>query len=157
LIPVRGDHQRRWLLQLVCLSFLLLNLFLNSRMYRRDMHCISRRLHRHHRLQPPPQNIATTTITSGQSNSTKRLHRLHIGTVRSYPPGGANVHCHLTHASLRSPKFIPQTASQSVQPFLHSSWRKVPIFYNKLSLSPQNCPFAWGTWTPPIHGSWVQT
>jgi len=42
----------------------------------------------------------------------------------------ANVRPHLTHAILSPPESIPQTACQSVQPFLHSSWQKVPILYN---------------------------
>jgi len=37
---------------------------------------------------------------------------------------------HLTHASLGPPKSIPQSASRSVQPFLHSSRQKIPILYN---------------------------
>jgi len=64
---------------------------------------------------------------------------------------------HLIHASLGPPESITQTASQSLQPFLHSSWQKVPILYNerpspKLPLSmegsgpPSKCII---TWTHP--------
>ena len=31
--------------------------------------------------------------------------------------------------------------------FLQSSWQKVPILYNWLPLSPQNCPCPWAIWT----------
>ena len=35
----------------------------------------------------------------------------------SYSPGGANVHSHITHASLGLSESLTQTASRSVQPF----------------------------------------
>jgi len=35
-----------------------------------------------------------------------------------------------------------QTASRSVQPFLHSSRQRVPILYNEPPFCPKNCPFA---------------
>jgi len=40
------------------------------------------------------------------------------------------VHSYPTHASLDPPESITQTASRSVQPFLHSSRHAVPILYN---------------------------
>ena len=88
-------------------------------------------------------------ITSGQSNSTKRSHIRRTATVRSCSPGGANVHFHLTRASLDQLESTSQTASLSVQPFLHSSRHKVPILYNlPPPFPPQNCPFEWRIWTP---------
>jgi len=57
---------------------------------------------------------------------------------------------HVTHASLGPPKFVPQTetASRSVEVFLHSSQQKIPIIYNGPPPLPlQNCPCAWGIWT----------
>jgi len=49
----------------------------------------------------------------------------------------ANVCSHLTHAILSPPQSIAQTACQSVQLFLHSSWQKVPILDNGPPLPPQ--------------------
>ena len=46
------------------------------------------------------------------------------------PPGEYN----WTRPSVRPPKSITQMANRSVQPFLHSSWQKVPILYH-------GCPF----------------
>jgi len=44
-------------------------------------------------------------VTKTRGQMTKRPHRCHTWTVQSYLLGGANVHPHLTHASLghRSP------------------------------------------------------
>jgi len=39
------------------------------------------------------------------------------------------------------------TASQSAEPFLHSSPQNVPIFYNGPPLPPSKLPFPWGIWT----------
>jgi len=49
---------------------------------------------------------------------------------------------------------IPQTASESVYLFLHSSLQKVPVLYNGPLLSHRNCPFACGDLDPHLtHGS----
>jgi len=40
-----------------------------------------------------------------------------------------------------------QTASRSVQPFLHSSRQRVPILYNGPPFLPQHCLFTPGIWT----------
>ena len=45
---------------------------------------------------------------------------------------------------LDPPKSITQTASWSVQPFVHSSWQSVSILYNGPPFPLQNCPFPWG-------------
>jgi len=55
---------------------------------------------------------------------------------------------HLKHASLGLHEFTSLTASRSVQPFLYSSRRRVPILHNGPPFPPQNCPFTWGIWTP---------
>ena len=55
-------------------------------------------------------------------------------TFQLYSIGCANVHPQLTHASLNPPESIPQTASRSVQPLLHSSRQTAPISYNGLPL-----------------------
>jgi len=56
---------------------------------------------------------------------------------------------HLIHDPLGPPESSVQTASQSVQLFLHRWLQSVPIVYNGTPLFPgQNCPFPWGTWTP---------
>ena len=44
---------------------------------------------------------------------------------------------HLIHASLGPPESITQMASQTVQPFLHSSYQKVPILYNGRPFPPK--------------------
>jgi len=52
---------------------------------------------------------------------------------------------HLTHNSLGQSKSTVQTASWSVQPFLHRWPQSVPVVYNSPPLFPtQNCPFPWG-------------
>jgi len=52
--------------------------------------------------------IVITVMTSGQSNLTKKPHRHRTCTIKSYLPGGANVH------SLDSPESTSQTTSRSV-------------------------------------------
>jgi len=61
---------------------------------------------------------------------------------------------HVVHNALGPSKPTTQTASQLVQPFLHSSLQSVPILYNRPStpFHPQNCPFQWGSWPRLIHG-----
>ena len=66
--------------------------------------------------------------------------------VQSYSPCRANIHRHLIHASLAPPESNTQTTSRSVQLFLHSLRQTVSLI--GLPLSPQNCPFARGIWTP---------
>jgi len=56
-------------------------------------------------------------------------------------------------ASLGPSASIPQTASCSVQPFLHSSQQKVPILYNWLPISLKHCPFPWDLDPHLAHGS----
>jgi len=87
---------------------------------------------------------ASTFQTSGKVISHKghiaaahgRLSRIHRVAPKS-----------ILRAYLGPPESITQTASRSVQPFLHSSHQKVTILYIG-SLPPQNCPFARGIWTP---------
>jgi len=55
---------------------------------------------------------------------------------------------HLIHDSLGPTKPITRTVSRSVQPFLHSSPQSIPILYNEQPISPKNCSFPWGIWTP---------
>jgi len=55
---------------------------------------------------------------------------------------------HLIHATLGPSQSITQTASRSVQPFLHSSWHSLAILYNGPPFLPYNYPFPWGIWTP---------
>ena len=62
------------------------------------------------------------------------------------PTGGTGAH--LTHDSLSPSKPKTQTVSWSGQPFLYR-W---PIPYNGTPLSPSNCPFPWGIWTPSNTG-----
>jgi len=68
--------------------------------------------------------------------------------VQSYSPGGDNVSFRegtlappgeydWTCASFRSLKSTTQTANRSVQPFLHISRQKLPIFYNGRPYPPE--------------------
>jgi len=104
------------------------------------------------KLWPYEGNTYKTTArkhnyTSGRSNWTKRPHRRGTWTVQLRSPGGANEHSHLTHASLDPPESTSQTASWSVQPFLHSSRQSRYLTMGRPFL-PQNCLFARGIWTP---------
>jgi len=61
---------------------------------------------------------------------------------------------HLTHDSLGLSMPTTETASRSVQPFLHRWPQSVPILCNGTPLPPQNCPFPWrGSGPRLIHGS----
>jgi len=77
--------------------------------------------------------------------------------VQSYSPCGDNVHPIQYIVSGNHPtQNIYQAASRSVQPFLQSSQQtgqSVPIPYNGLPLSPQNCPSHGGSRPPSTHGS----
>jgi len=77
-----------------------------------------------------------------------RPHCCH--TFQWYLPGGASVHPQsppYTY-SLGPPKFKSQTASQSVQPSLHSSWQKVAMLYNGPPFFPLKiAPSHRGIWT----------
>ena len=72
---------------------------------------------------------------SGQRNLTKSPHHSHTWTVQWHSPGGANIHPHPTPAFLGPTESILQTASRLIQPFLHSSWQKATILYNRQPLS----------------------
>ena len=54
---------------------------------------------------------------------------------------------HPAHASLGPPESTSQMASPSLQPFLHSSWQRVPILYNGPPLSSSKLPLPMGIWT----------
>jgi len=71
-------------------------------------------------------------------------HRCHTWTIQWYSPGGARLQCasNLIHVSLGLPESTIQTASRSVQPFLHSSRQSL------LLLSPKNSPLTWGDLDP---------
>jgi len=74
------------------------------------------------------------------------------------PPfdGGSGPTCNTWFLGLSEP--ITQTASRSVQPFLHISRQNIPIVYNEPAFPhPQNCPFPWGDLDPYlIHGSFTR-
>jgi len=71
--------------------------------------------------------------------------------------------CHLIHASLDPSESTSQTASQSVQQFLHSSWHRVPIHYNWSPIPPSKLPLyirgprygspsnTWFLWLTGVH------
>jgi len=52
-------------------------------------------------------------------------HHRRTWTVQRYSPGGASVQPHQIHASLGPPESTTETASRSIQPFLHSSRQSV--------------------------------
>jgi len=54
---------------------------------------------------------------------------------------------HLIHAPLSSPESTTQTASRSVQPFLHSSLQNVPILYNGPLFPLKIDPYRGEIWT----------
>jgi len=58
---------------------------------------------------------------------------------------------HLIHGCLGPPESTPQTASRSVQPFLHSS--QTVIEHVGACPSRKNCPFPWGSGPHLIHSS----
>jgi len=67
-----------------------------------------------------------TLRTSGQSNLITGHIDVAHGRFNSMCQV-ASVTSHLTHASLGPPEFKSQTASRSVQPFLHSLWQSISI------------------------------
>jgi len=78
-------------------------------------------------------------FTTGRTFSTQEI-----------APSHGDLGPNLIHDSLGPFKPTTQTASQLVQPFLHSyrSPQSVPILYNGPPLPPQNCPFPWGDLNP---------
>jgi len=56
-------------------------------------------------------------------------------------------HSHLIHASIGPLESSTQTVSQSIQPFLHSSWQSVPILYNELPFPLKIAASHGGIWT----------
>jgi len=65
-------------------------------------------------------------------------------------PSHAGCEPHLLHSSTGTPKSSTQTASQSVQPFLHRSRQSIPIFYNVPSFTLKIAP-PMGIWTPKLY------
>jgi len=57
---------------------------------------------------------------------------------------------HLIHGSMSPPEPTTETASRSVQPFLHSWWQTAIglVIPNYVVFPPKKFPFAWGIWTP---------
>ena len=77
------------------------------------------------------------------------LHRATSSPPLKLPLFMGDLNLHLIHGSLCPPKSSTQTASRSVQPFLHSSPQSVRIVCNICR------PFPWDMWTPSntVHGS----
>jgi len=63
-------------------------------------------------------------------------------------PSHGDLDPYLIRDSLGAFEPTTQMASQSVQPFSHSSPQSVPVLYNGTHLPLQNCPFPWAMWTP---------
>jgi len=95
------------------------------------------------------------TITSGQSNLTKRPHRHCTWKVQWCSPGGANVHptCNTCFLGRGIPESTTQMPSRSVQPFLHSSRQSV-IWHAWTCLFPQNYPLSIGE-SVPLSNTWI--
>ena len=103
--------------------------------------------------EPLNCNRKARKVNTGQSNLTKKAASPpHIdGSVvfvrwRQCAP-------HLTHACLHPPESIPQTASQSGQPFLHSSRQKGTVVYNGPSLLLEIASCMGGSGHHQIHNS----
>jgi len=101
----------------------------------------------------PPESSTQTAFRLVQPFLQSSLQSV-VGQARACPfplkiapwHGATWTHIYYTvDGSLDPPECSTQTASQSVQPFLHSSLQaqSVPILYNgpPLGLPPQNCPF----------------
>jgi len=82
---------------------------------------------------------------------TVECHRARLGMFfpLTIAPSHKDLDPHLIRGSLSPSDSVSQTASRSVQPFLHSSWQSVAILYNGPPLpSPSKLPLPTGTWTP---------
>jgi len=102
-----------------------------------------------HQLSPMPVPVTTLNVkTSGKSNLTNRPHRLCTWTVQWYLPGCASAHPHLIYASLGPHESKSQTASRSVQPFLHGSQHSIPVLYSGLPFA-LKIALAMGRFAPP--------
>ena len=88
-----------------------------------------------------PFCIAHSRVSSGKLHYLET--RLNLCTL--VQPGEYTWTC----ASFDPPDSTNKTANQSVQPFLHSSWQKVPILYTGRPFLP-NCPFSCGDLDPHL-------
>ena len=96
---------------------------------------------------PRPTRVLNPNGISIGSAIFAQLTAVSPGTLA--PPGEYGCTC----ASLCPPKSITRMANQSVQPFLHCSWQKVPILYNGRSFPPK-LPLLMGDLDPHLtHGS----
>ena len=92
--------------------------------------------------------------TSGHSNWTKRPHSSCTGTFNSKSLHGTNVHPIQHMLPWAQPNPHPKRHLNRFSHFT-TGHNTVPIHYNgpqlslKIAPSHQNCPFAWGIWTPP--------
>ena len=59
-----------------------------------------------------------------------------------------------TRETFGKPQSTTQTANQSVQLLLHSSWQKIPILNNGKPF-PKNFWFSLGDWSGPPYNSWL--
>jgi len=87
-----------------------------------------------------PNGISIDSAIFVQLTAECRRARPFMSFPLKIVPSHGDVDFRLIHASLGSPESITQTASRSVQSG-HALGH---------ALSPQNCPFPWGIWTPSI-------
>jgi len=96
------------------------------------------------------QHVASyhTTEVIAHQRPQSQLWQITSQNWLSWQYPSAHLDSHLTHDSLGPSKPKTQTASRSVQPFLHSSPQSVPILHNGTPLSPSKLPLPMGIWTP---------
>jgi len=82
------------------------------------------------------------TVVDNTCDDRRAVAPPHIWTVQPYSPGGANVHPHVTHASLGPPESTTQTAFRSVQPFLLSLQHSA--VHARACFSPKKLPLCMG-------------
>jgi len=100
----------------------------------------------------PPESTIQTASRSVQPFLHSSWQSIWACPGMSFPlkiaPSHGDLDPHLILISLGPPESITQTASRSVQPFLHSSRQTVHILYNGRPF-PKNCPFPWRTRSTP--------
>jgi len=98
----------------------------------------------HQSLQPKPQIDRWAIFAQIMAESPYTLQWAPLSSKIALSHGDLN----LTHDSFGPSEYTAQTASRSVQPFLHRWPQSVPILYNGTPLPPKSAPSHGGIWTP---------